>query len=310
LSLLVVDKPVGLSSFGVVKRVRALLGKKREKVGHGGTLDPFASGVLPICVGEGTKVLAFLLDADKTYETVVRFGVETDTLDLTGQVVAERPVLGLTEATLSSALEGFRGTIEQVPPMYSALKRDGRPLYQYARAGITLERAARSVTIHALDLIGFEAPDRARLRIRCSKGTYIRSLAADLGTRLGVGAHLVALRRTASGPFRIEDALSLDEVASCIAQSRPLPMLSPLQALAHLPSVTVDEAAARVLACGQRMDWTTFTGGRALVGPVCAVCDGPVGTVLVAVVGQNADGTVKILRGFSQAQPGPAPTLP
>lgn len=301
MSLLVVDKPVGLSSFGVVKRVRALLGNQREKVGHGGTLDPFASGVLPICMGEGTKVLAFLLDADKTYEAVVRFGVETDTLDVTGQVIAEHPVLGLSEAGLSAALERFRGAIEQVPPMFSALKRDGKPLYAYARAGITLERTARTVTIHALDLLGFEAPDRARLRIRCSKGTYIRSLAADLGTTLGVGAHLVELRRTASGPFRIEQAMSLDQLASCVAESRPLPMLSPLQALAHLPSVTVDEAAARVLACGQRMDWSQFADGRALVGPVCAICERGDGPVLIAVVGQNPDGTVKILRGFAQA---------
>ena len=191
MSLLIVDKPSGPSSFTVVKRVRALLGKRREKVGHGGTLDPFASGVLPICIGEGTKVLAFLLDADKAYEAVARFGVETDTLDVTGKVVAEHGVGDLSAVAVEAALIAFRGPIEQVPPMYSALKRDGRPLYSYARAGETVERAARKVTIHELEMVGFEAPDRARLRVRCSKGTYIRSLAADLGTRLGIGAHLV-----------------------------------------------------------------------------------------------------------------------
>jgi len=153
LSLLVIDKPCGLSSFAVVKRVRALLGKKREKVGHGGTLDPFASGVLPVCVGEGTKVLPFLLAADKVYQAVVRFGVETDTLDVTGRVVAEYPLRDLTEAAVNSALAQFRGPIEQVPPMYSALKRDGKPLYQYARAGLTVDRAPRKVTIHALELL-------------------------------------------------------------------------------------------------------------------------------------------------------------
>jgi tRNA pseudouridine55 synthase len=301
LSLLVLDKPCGPSSFAVVKRVRSLLGGKGRRVGHGGTLDPFASGVLPVCVGEGTKVLPFLLDADKIYEAVVRFGVETDTLDLTGKVLAEHPLLGLSEATLTSALAKFRGNIVQVPPMYSALKRDGKPLYQYAREGVTVDRPPRQVTIHALELLGFEAPDRARLRVHCSKGTYIRSLASDLGAVLGVGAHLVELRRTASGPFRIEQAVALDELAARVAESRPLPWLSLLQALAHLPVVTVDSTAARVLACGQRMDWTSFSGGRALTGPVCAVRQADSGPVLVAVVAErDADGTVNILRGFAQ----------
>jgi tRNA pseudouridine55 synthase len=298
LSLLIVDKPSGPSSFTVVKRVRALLGKRREKVGHGGTLDPFASGVLPICIGEGTKVLAFLLDADKAYEAVARFGVETDTLDVTGKVVAEHGVGDLSAVAVEAALIAFRGPIEQVPPMYSALKRDGRPLYSYARAGETVERAARKVTIHELEMVGFEAPDRARLRVRCSKGTYIRSLAADLGARLGVGAHLVELRRTASGPFRLDQSITLDELAARVADGRPLPTLSLLEALAHLPTANVDESQALVLARGQRMDWAVLSGGRELVGPVCAVLSGEGGPVLVAVVAQNSDGTVKILRGF------------
>ncbi len=302
MSLLVVDKPCGLSSFAVVKRLRAMLGKRGEKVGHGGTLDPFASGVLPICMGEGTKVLPFLLNADKVYEAVVRFGVETDTLDVTGKVVAEYPLRDLGEAALQSALPQFRGPIEQVPPMYSALKRDGQPLYKYARAGVTVERAPRQVTIHSLELLGFEAPDRARIHVCCSKGTYIRSLASDLGKQLGVGGHLVELRRTASGPFRIEQALTLDEMGARLADGRPLPLLSPLQALAHLPAVTVDQATSRVLACGQRMAWQAFTGGRELSGPVCAVRELTEGAVLVAVVAQNPDGTVKILRGFAQSQ--------
>ena len=300
MSLLVVDKPSGPSSFTVVKRVRALLGKRREKIGHGGTLDPLASGVLPICVGEGTKVLAFLLDADKSYEAQIRFGVETDTLDVTGQVLAQRPVGDLSASAIEQALAGFRGPIEQVPPMYSALKRDGRPLYSYARAGQTVERAARKVTIHELEMVVFEGHDRARLRIRCSKGTYIRSLAADLGTRLGVGAHLTELRRTSSGPFRIEQAITLDEVAARVADGRPLPSLSMLEALAHLPSVLVDEAQALVLARGQRMEWAALDGGRNLAGAVCAVLNAESGPSLVAVVAANPDGTVKILRGFGR----------
>jgi tRNA pseudouridine55 synthase len=298
LSLLVVDKPCGPTSFAVVKRVRALLGNKREKVGHGGTLDPFASGVLPICIGEGTKILPFLLDADKAYEAVVRFGVETDTLDVTGKIVAEHPVGDLSASAIEAALAGFRGPIAQVPPMYSALKRDGRPLYAYARAGETVERAARNVTIFALELVAFDAPDRARITVRCSKGTYIRQLAADVGTRLGVGAHLVELRRTASGPFNLEQAITLEEFEARVADGRPLPMLSLLEALAHLPKVNVDEAQALVLARGQRMAWSELSGGRELVGPVCAVLDGEGGPSLVAMVAQSPEGGVKILRGF------------
>jgi tRNA pseudouridine55 synthase len=308
LSILVIDKPVGLSSFGVVKRVRSLLGKKGQRIGHGGTLDPFASGVLPVCLGEGTKVLSFLLDADKTYEASVRFGVETDTLDLTGKVLTERPVGDLGEARVEAALEKFRGAIEQVPPMFSALKRDGKPLYQYARDGVTVERAPRKVTIHALDLLGFEVPDRARLRVRCSKGTYIRSLAADLGTVLGVGAHLVELRRTASGPFTIDQALSLDDLRQRVGVGDSLPFVSLLQALAHLPVVSVDEPMARALGFGQHVDWDRFSGGRDFSGPVAAVRAAPDGPVLVAMVAKRDDGTVKVLRGFAgetHAQPTP-----
>jgi len=301
LSLLVVDKPTGPTSFAVVGRVRALLGKRREKVGHGGTLDPFASGVLPICIGEGTKVLPFLLDADKSYEAVVRFGVETDTLDVTGQTIAAHPIGDLSATVVEEALAGFRGAIDQVPPMYSALKRNGRPLYAYARAGETVERAARRVTVHELQMVAFEPPDRVRLHIRCSKGTYIRSLAADLGQRLGIGAHLGELRRTASGPFRIEQAITLDELAERVAGGQSLPLLSVLEALAHLPAVPVDESQTLVLARGQRMSWESFSCGRDFAGPVCAVLAGEGGPALVAVVAQNPDGTVKILRGFRGA---------
>lgn len=299
MSLLIIDKPSGPSSFAVVKRVRKLLARPRsEKIGHGGTLDPFASGVLPICLGEGTKVLAFLLDADKAYEAVVRFGIETDTLDLTGQVVAERSVAGLHAAAVEDALAAFRGAIEQVPPMFSALKREGRPLYSYARAGQTVEREARSVTIHELELVGFDPPDRATLRLRCSKGTYVRSLAADLGQRLQVGAHLVQLRRTASGPFRIEQAITLDDLAVRTAEGQTLPFLAPLEALAHLPRLSVDLAQALVLERGQRMVWTDLSRGNTVAGPACAVLESDGPPSLVAVVSENPDGSVKIVRGF------------
>ena len=298
MSLLIIDKPSGPSSFAVCKRVRALLGRRGEKLGHGGTLDPFASGVLPICIGEGTKVVAFLLDADKAYEAVVRFGVETDTLDGTGQVVAQRGLAGLDVAAVAAALAHFRGAIAQVPPMYSALKRNGRPLYAYARKGETVERPPRPVTVHELELVAFTAPDRARLRLRCSKGTYVRSLAADLGTHLGVGAHLVELRRTASGPFTLEQAVTLEDLGARVAEGRPLPMLSVLQALAHLPRLSVSESQSLVLERGQQMSWASLCGGRELAGPVCAVHDGAAEPALVAIVTHDGEGGVKILRGF------------
>lgn len=298
MSVLVIDKPCGMSSFAVVKRVRGLLGGK-GKVGHGGTLDPFASGVLPIGLGEGTKLLPFLLGADKSYEAVVRFGVETDTLDVTGKVVAERGVDGLGVEAVKAALTAFRGTIEQMPPMFSALKRGGTPLYRYARAGLEVERAPRTVTIFALDLLAFAPPDRATIRVRCSKGTYIRSLAADLGRKLGAGAHLVELRRTASGPFTLAQAVGLYELADQVAQGRPLPTISPLRALAHLPAVTVDELTALALARGQRLDWLAMARGQPLASPACAVRAQGADRVLVAVVAQRADGTVSIVRGFA-----------
>jgi tRNA pseudouridine55 synthase len=297
-SLLVIDKPSGPSSFSVCKRVRTLLGKRGEKVGHGGTLDPFASGVLPICIGEGTKVLPFLLEADKCYEALVRFGVETDTLDVTGAVLAEHPTTGLAAAAVEAALGGFRGEIEQIPPMYSALKHEGRPLYAYARKGQTIERPPRRVTIHELVLVDWLPPDRARLRVRCAKGTYIRSLAADVGRQLGVGAHLVELRRIASGPFRIEQAITLDELGARIADGRSLPVLTPLEALAHLPRVQVDEQRALMLRQGKQMDWQALSQGRDLVGPTCAVLEGEGGASLVAIVAATPEGGVKILRGF------------
>jgi len=302
-SILVIDKPSGPSSFTVCKRVRGMLRAPGQKVGHGGTLDPFASGVLPVCLGEGTKVLPFLLGADKTYEAVVRFGMETDTLDATGKVIAEHPLTGLDVASVASALADFRGEIEQIPPMYSALKHAGRPLYVYARRGQNVERRPRRVTIHALDMLGFVSPDRVRLRVRCSKGTYIRSLAADLGTRLGVGGHLLELRRTAAGPFRIEQAITLEEVGATLAAGRPLPEISEVDALSHLPRLCVDEPQALSLVHGKDMAWRTLGRGDAPAdGPACAVLDSAQGPRLIAIVTPETDGRVKILRGFQQAR--------
>ncbi|HEU5432398.1 MAG TPA: tRNA pseudouridine(55) synthase TruB, partial [Thermomicrobiales bacterium] len=195
---LVIDKPAGWTSFDVVARARRLLGEKR--IGHAGTLDPAATGVLPLAVGAARKTLEFLAEASKTYDAEITFGVETDTWDRDGAVVAMADAGELTRDQIAGALEPFRGSFAQTPPMHSAIKIGGRKLYQLARKGEEIERPARSVTIHALDLLGWESPV-ARLRVDCSKGTYIRSLAHDLGAALGMGAHLSALRRTRTGPF-------------------------------------------------------------------------------------------------------------
>jgi tRNA pseudouridine55 synthase len=301
-SVLVVDKPIGPTSFAVLRRVSQALRRssggtaRPQKIGHGGTLDPMASGVLPVCLGEATKVMPFLLDADKEYLATVRFGIETDTLDATGQVLAEHATSGLDALRLEAALTGFRGAIEQVPPMFSALKHQGKPLYRYAREGETIERPPRRVTVYELELLSFDSPDRARLRVRCSKGTYIRSLAADLGRQLGVGAHLTELRRTTSGPFHLAQSVSLDEIDACVEQGRALPFVSLREALAHMPSVTVDGAMALRLARGQRIRWDEMRAGSVERGPLCVL---RLPETVVAVVDRGPEDSLRILRVFN-----------
>lgn len=260
--VLVIDKPSGPTSFAIVAHVRRRLGVR--KVGHGGTLDPLASGVLPICLGEGTKLAPFLLAGDKEYEATVRFGVATDTYDVTGRVVAEKPTDGLTAAAIEAALASFVGEHEQIPPIYSALKRAGRPLYAYARAGEAVPPPPpRRIEITRLDLVAFDAPNEARLRVACSKGTYVRSLAHDLGDALGTGAHLTALRRTRSGPFTVDDAIPPSQVGT-----DPLPVIGLAQALRHLRAVTVSDAVARALWQGQTVPWNRVTELPPGSGPV------------------------------------------
>jgi tRNA pseudouridine55 synthase len=294
--VLVVDKPTGPTSFDVVRQVRRARGQRR--VGHGGTLDPMATGVLPICLGEATKLAQFLLDADKEYEATVAFGVETDTFDAAGTVTARRDASAVTAAAVEAALAGFRGSIRQVPPRFSALKLRGRPLYDYARAGEEVEPAARMVVIHELSLCDFAGPGAARLRVRCSKGTYVRSLAFDLGRALGPGAHLTALRRTRSGPFRLADACALGDVANA-------PLVAPAAALAHLPALRAGPDAARALAQGQKVNLTALEALDARsIGPPGA---GPDGRFLVlrtdgsllAVAEPQADNTLRTLRVFN-----------
>ena len=247
--VLLIDKPVGMSSAQALAKAKWLL--NAQKAGHTGTLDPFATGLLPLCFGEATKFAQDLLDADKTYETVVHLGITTDTGDTEGTVLAQQTV-DVTVAQIESVLEQFRGPISQVPPMHSALKRDGKPLYEYARAGITLEREARNITIHQLDLLAYDAP-MLRLRVACSKGTYIRVLGEDIGAALGCGAHLSALRRTVIGALDVSSALTLDQLADHPAADRNS-CLQPVDSLlSSFPAIVLDDALASRFRQGQRI---------------------------------------------------------
>ena len=205
--ILVLDKPKGISSNDAVQQAKRLYGA--QKVGHTGSLDPLATGVLPLCFGEATKFSQFLLGSDKRYWTQIKLGVATDTSDAEGEVRSTADASHITAADVEAALADFRGAIAQVPSMYSALKHNGQPLYKLARQGIEVEREARDVMIHENELVAFE-PGLIELRIHCSKGTYIRTIADDLGQKLGVGAHVVELRRLSAGPFCEEQALSLE----------------------------------------------------------------------------------------------------
>lgn len=247
--VLLLDKQAGLSSNDALMQAKRLLNAR--KAGHTGTLDPFATGLLPLCFGEATKFAQDLLDADKTYETLVHLGVRTTTGDTEGEIVQSQP-LDIAQPQIEAALAQFRGEIEQVPPMHSALKRDGKPLYEYARAGVTLERQARRVTIHELALLEYRAPF-LKLRVSCSKGTYIRVLGEDIGAALGCGGHLRALRRIAVGTLTIERAMTLEQLAG-LAESARAKSLAPVDALlSSFPDVALDTELARRFLHGQRL---------------------------------------------------------
>lgn len=205
--ILLLDKPAGMTSNRALQEVKRLFDAR--KAGHTGSLDPLATGLLPICLGEATKISAFLLDADKRYRFSVRLGERTDSGDADGVLLERRPVDDVDAAAIERALEGLRGEIEQVPPMHSALKRGGRPLYEYARRGEEIERAVRRTYVYRLEMLGFDGRD-VELEIHCAKGTYVRTLAEDLGAALGCGAYVVALRRTAVGPFVDPDMVPLE----------------------------------------------------------------------------------------------------
>jgi tRNA pseudouridine55 synthase len=246
--VLLLDKPLGLSSNQALQKAKWLL--RAEKAGHTGTLDPLASGVLPICLGAATKFSQLHLDADKTYETTVRLGIRTRTGDAEGEVIATQAVrCSLAEVT--AVLQRYTGPIRQVPPMHSALKKDGKALYEYAREGETVERAPRDVVIHELTLLEVQLQGQApvlRLRVRCSKGTYIRTLGEDIGEALGCGGHLIALRRVATGPFRVEQCVTLPQLEA-MEEAQRLRALLPLSVLlqGHPPVTLGSEDAGRFL---------------------------------------------------------------
>jgi tRNA pseudouridine55 synthase len=265
--VLFLDKPQGMSSNNALQKARWLLAAL--KGGHTGTLDPMATGLLPLTFGEATKFSQTLLDADKVYEATVRLGISTTTADAEGEVLEERPV-DVSDAQLEAALARLRGEIEQVPPMYSALKHHGKALYEYAREGIEIPREPRRVHIYQLECLGREG-DSLRIRVECSKGTYVRTLASDLGAMLGCGAHLTALRRTRIGPFHLEGSISLADFEALPADQRPA-RLAPVDGLlVHFPALQLDEAGRR-----------SFTHGQAVRG-----CAGLAGQLYKVYAGQD-----------------------
>ena len=258
---MVIDKPAGITSHDVVSRVRRILGTR--KVGHTGTLDPFATGVLPIAVNDGTKTIPFLDEGIKCYEALMQLGVATDTLDMTGAVLRECDYSSVSEQQLLDVFERFTGPILQIPPMYSAIKQGGQPLYKLARMGQEVERAARPVEIHSIDLLSF-TPPLVSIRVSCSRGTYVRTLADDIGAMLGCGAALKELRRTASGPFEISDAHTLDELECAVSEGRVSSLcITPFGALAHLPDIPLTDAGLAKISFGRAPLWdeTTVEGG-------------------------------------------------
>lgn len=290
--VLLLEKPVGPTSFDVVARVRRALHERR--VGHCGTLDPLASGLLVVCLGEATKLVPFLTDCDKAYEAVITLGRETASGDLDGPVVSEVPperAVAVSDEAIARAIAALTGEIEQRPPVYSAVKVEGKPLYARVRAGEEVEAPLRRVRVDRFELVAREGAS-LRVRVDCGKGTYIRSLAIDLGRALGVGGHLTALRRTRVGAFALELALPLEALAeSPDAVLRRA--LSPAEALRHLPRAEATEGEVLMLRQGKRPVVAWGEGRRAVVDATGR---------LVAVAEVDAEGVARVLRGFERPQ--------
>ncbi|MFC1821311.1 tRNA pseudouridine(55) synthase TruB [Thermodesulfobacteriota bacterium] len=255
--IILIDKNEGETSHDVVDQIRRIL--KIRKVGHAGTLDPFATGLLVVLLGEGTKLSPYLLSGVKRYLATMRLGIETDTQDLCGRIIHTRPLQGVTPADILEQASGFIGEIEQTPPAFSAVRWKGKRAYQFARKGIQPPLKSRKVWIHSLEVTRIELPD-VTIEVSCSSGTYIRSLAASLGKRLGPGGHLIALRRLSSEPFSVEDALNLRMPLSEMAfvQDRIFPLS---RALPQMPAVPIENHMAQKIRNGYRPDWMELSAG-------------------------------------------------
>ena len=252
-----VDKAGGITSMEVVRRIKRLCSQRH--VGHGGTLDPEATGVLPICLGQATRLMQFLVDSEKEYLATIRMGITTDTYDTQGRIVDEQDPSSVTPESLEAALVSLRGTIQQTPPMYSALKHQGRRLHQLARAGIEVERAPRTVEVIRLDLAQWKPPV-ATFHIRCSRGVYIRSLAHDLGQLLGCGAHLAQLQRLRTGPFHVDQAVPMERLQEALQHdSWPSLFYAPDHVVLHLSAVLINTAEERRIRSGQAVSLSPRT---------------------------------------------------
>lgn len=294
----VIDKPAGITSHDVVSRVRRIMGTR--KVGHTGTLDPFATGVLPVAINDGTKAIPFLDEGSKTYEALLRLGVTTDTLDMTGSILSETDPSGITREQFVSCLSDFTGAIRQIPPMYSAIKQGGQPLYKLARQGVEVERKARDVEIYSIELISYDLPHVA-IRVVCSRGTYVRSLADDIGRQLGCGAALQELRRTASGPFRIENAVTLVDLEAAAGEGRTDALfLSPMVVLDHLLEIPLTADGLEGLKFGRAPSWdATFLETPLSCTEETLVrltSDGQLAAVATLVPGRGTDAAIVLKR--------------
>ena len=258
--MLLLDKPIGYSSNQALQKIKLLY--QAAKAGHTGTLDPLATGLLPLCFGEATKFAHFLTDADKVYIATLKFGITTNTGDAEGEVLSVKDV-NFSKMQLEQVCSQFVGVISQIPPMYSALKHEGKAMYEYARAGVEIERAARTITIHNIEINAFDQ-DVATITVKCSKGTYIRTLAEDIGAQLGCGAHLIGLRRTATANYQISQAITLEQFEAMSPAQRALLLLPADSAVQHLPAITLDADSTFYLQQGQAI-WQSGSVPQGLI---------------------------------------------
>ncbi len=294
-AVILVDKPKGVSSFDVVRRVRRGFGQR--KVGHAGTLDPAASGLLVVCLGQGTKLVPYLMEGSKTYLADVAFGAQTDTDDSEGDTIAVAQVPRLDRGALSTVLKSFVGNIDQVPPVYCALKRGGEPIYKKARRGERVEMHSRRVTVHEIRLLGIKEAS-VELEVTCGKGTYIRSIARDLGEALGTKAHLRGLRRTRSCGFEVSSALGFDELAEPGPPKAKDGVFGLERAVAFMERLDLDPVQTEDVRCGRPVAAPCLQSDLSTDSPIAAF--DPAGRLTALV--EKREGYIRVLRGFASPQ--------